>query len=134
MKTKYIIGTIIVLVFVGWGISAFFKTTVRYVSFDEARSSTRVVQVAGEINQDNVIYDEENKRLLFTIYEMDSENPANHDSMNIVYNGVVPGNFRQATSVLVRGKSGDDAFEAEKLLVKCPSKYQGLTENSQDNK
>ncbi len=132
MKTKYIIGTIIVLVFVAWGVSAFFKTTVQYVSFAEARSSTRAVQVAGEIDHDNVFFDTENERLLFTIYEMDSEDPAIGDSLNIVYYGVVPGNFDQATSVLVRGKQGDEAFEAEKLLVKCPSKYQGLPENSQD--
>ncbi len=134
MKTKYIVGIIIVLVFVAWGVSAFFKTTVQYVSFAEARSSARPVQVAGEIDHDNVFFDTENERLLFTIYEMDSEDPAIRDSLNIVYYGVVPGNFDQATSVLVRGKPGDEAFEAEKLLVKCPSKYQGLTENSQDIK
>ena len=85
MKTKYIIGTIIVLVFVGWGVSAFFKTTVQYVSFAKARSSTRAVQVAGKIDHDNVFFDTENERLLFTIYEVDSEEPANGDSLSIVY-------------------------------------------------
>lgn len=134
MKAKYIIGAIIVLVFVTWGVSAFFKTTVQYVSFADAKRSARMVQVVGEINHDNVIYDADNERLLFTIYELDSADVADRDSLKIVYHGVVPGNFDQATSVLVRGKSGDGVFEAEKLLVKCPSKYQGLTENYQDNK
>ncbi len=134
MKAKYIIGAIIVLVFVTWGVSAFFKTTVQYVSFADAKRSARMVQVVGEINHDNVIYDADNERLLFTIYELDSADVADRDSLKIVYHGVVPGNFDQATSVLVRGKSGDGVFEAEKLLVKCPSKYQGLTENNQDNK
>ncbi len=134
MKAKYIIGTIIVLVFVTWGVSAFFKTTVQYVSFADAKMSTRTVQVVGEINHDNAKYDADNERLLFTIYELDSTDIAGRDSLKIIYHGVVPGNFEQATSVLVRGKSGDGVFEAEKLLVKCPSKYQGLTENYQDNK
>lgn len=134
MKAKYIIGTIVVLVFSAWAVSAFFKTTVQYVSFAEARTATRTVQVAGEINQDNVTYDENNRRLVFIIYEMDTSSHNTQDSLQIVYNGVVPGNFDQATSVLVRGKAGDGAFEADKLMVKCPSKYQGLTQNYQDNK
>ena len=48
--------------------------------------------------------------------------------MDVVYYGVVPGNFDQATSVLVRGKPEADGFVAEQLLVKCPSKYQGVDE------
>ncbi|MFH2036524.1 MAG: cytochrome c maturation protein CcmE, partial [Candidatus Zixiibacteriota bacterium] len=43
----------------------------------------------------------------------------------VIYNGVVPGNFDQATSIVAVGKPGDEGFIADKLLVKCPSKYQG---------
>jgi len=131
MKTKYIVGGIIVLVFIAWGASAFFKTTVRYVSFAKARSAARTVQVAGKINHDNVVYDTDNERLVFTIYEMEPDNPTEADSLKIIYRGLVPGNFSQAASVLVRGRPGQDGFDAEKLLVKCPSKYQGV---SQDKK
>jgi cytochrome c-type biogenesis protein CcmE len=134
VKAKYIIGSIIILVFMLWGVSAFFKTTVQYVSFAEARNSTRTVQVAGAVNQDNVKYDADKEQLRFTIYEMDSIESSTPDSLIIAYHGVVPGNFDQATSVLVRGKAGEGVFQAEKLLVKCPSKYQGLTQNYQDNK
>jgi len=39
---------------------------------------------------------------------------------------VVPGNFDQATSVVLKGKPDNDGrFVAEQMLVKCPSKYQG---------
>jgi cytochrome c-type biogenesis protein CcmE len=134
VKAKYIIGSIIVLAFMAWGVSAFFKTTVQYVSFADARTATRTVQVAGAVNQGNVSYDSDKEQLRFTIYEMDSTELSAPDSLIIVYHGVVPGNFDQATSVLVRGKAGDGVFRAEKLLVKCPSKYQGLTQNYQDNK
>ena len=38
---------------------------------------------------------------------------------------MVPGNFDQATSVVAKGISNENEFVADKLLVKCPSKYQG---------
>ena len=131
MKAKYIIGIIIIVVFISWGASAFFKTTVKYVSFDEARNATRTVQVAGKIDFDDVTFDADNSRLVFSIYDMEADDPIGADRLKVIYKGVVPGNFDQATSVLVRGKPGQDGFVAEKLLVKCPSKYQGLADGTQ---
>lgn len=125
MKTKYIVGGIIIVVFIVWGAAAFLKTTVSYVSFDKARQSSRMVQVAGHIDFDRVSYDVDNRRLVFDIYEMDPQDPALPDRMTVVYNGVIPGNFDQATSIVVRGRQENDVFMAEQLLVKCPSKYQG---------
>jgi cytochrome c-type biogenesis protein CcmE len=40
-----------------------------------------------------------------------------------------PGNFNEATQVVAIGRYRDGVLEAEKLLVKCPSKYQGLDED-----
>lgn len=131
MKAKYIIGTIVVVVFVVWGASAFFRTTVQYVSFEEARNATKTVQVAGKIDFSDVTYDDKTSRLIFSIYEMNSDDPAHPEKLKVIYDGIVPGNFDQATSVLVRGRPGEDGFIAEKLLVKCPSKYQGFAEESQ---
>lgn len=128
MKAKYIIGTIIILVFAAWGFSAFLETTVKYVSFAEAREATRTVQIVGGIDFDNVNYDAENSELVFTIFDLEADDPADPERMKIVYAGVIPGNFDQATSVLIRGKPGSDGFVAEQLLVKCPSKYQGIDE------
>jgi len=128
MKAKYIIGTIIILVFAAWGFSAFLETTVKYVSFAEAREATRTVQIVGGIDFDNVNYDAENSELVFTIFDLEADDPANPERMKIIYDGVIPGNFDQATSVLIRGKPGSDGFVAEQLLVKCPSKYQGTDE------
>lgn len=128
MKAKYIIGTIIILVFAAWGFSAFLETTVKYVSFAEAREATRTVQIVGGIDFDNVNYDAENSELVFTIFDLEADDPADPERMKIIYAGVIPGNFDQATSVLIRGKPGSDGFVAEQLLVKCPSKYQGIDE------
>ena len=45
--------------------------------------------------------------------------------MPVVYRGIKPGNFRDAISIVAIGRFQDGRIEAEKLLVKCPSKYQG---------
>jgi cytochrome c-type biogenesis protein CcmE len=129
MKAKFIIGGIIVIVFAIWGASAFLQTTVKYVSFDEARQADRTVQIVGGINFSSVIYDSEKNRLVFNIYDLETPEAHVPDQIEIIYYGVVPGNFEQATSVLVRGKPGSEGFVAEQLLVKCPSKYQGTEEN-----
>ncbi len=125
MKAKYIIGGIIIVVFMIWGASAFFQTTIQYVTIDQARTADRTVQVMGKIDFDNVNYNAEDSRLEFAIYDAESESKTDAETINVVYYGVVPGNFDQATSVVLKGKSENDVFVADQMLVKCPSKYQG---------
>jgi cytochrome c-type biogenesis protein CcmE len=45
--------------------------------------------------------------------------------MPVTYRGIKPGNFKDAISIVAIGSYRDGHVEAEKLLVKCPSKYQG---------
>ncbi len=125
MKAKYIIGGIIIVLFLVWGTSAFLKTTLRYVSIEEARRSERTVQVLGKIDFDQVNYNTEDSRLEFAIYDPEAEDKQRAQRMKVIYYGVVPGNFEQATSVVLKGKSEGETFVAEQMLVKCPSKYQG---------
>ena len=126
MKAKYIIGSVIILVFLVWGASAFMKTTIQYVSLDEAVHAKRTVQVMGKIDFDRVQYNDKNTRLEFAIYDATAKDTSTAERMPVVYYGVVPGNFDQATSVVLKGKPGTDGvFVAEQMLVKCPSKYQG---------
>ena len=49
--------------------------------------------------------------------------------MPVMYEGVKPGNFEEATEIVAIGSYRDGAFHAEQLLVKCPSKYQGVDED-----
>jgi cytochrome c-type biogenesis protein CcmE len=126
VKARYVLGILTIIVFVVWGATAFFKTTVQYVSIREAAASRRVVQVMGRIDIDRVRYDVENTRLLFDVYDPEADDRLSADRLSVVYYGVVPGNFEQATSVVLKGKPGEGGlFVAEQILVKCPSKYQG---------
>ena len=125
MKAKYIIGGIVIVLFVVWGASAFLKTTIQYVSIQEASRADRTVQVMGKIDFERVVYNADQSRLEFAIYDAEASDKATARSMNVVYYGVVPGNFDQATSVVLKGKADGDHFVADQMLVKCPSKYQG---------
>ncbi|MDX9857072.1 MAG: cytochrome c maturation protein CcmE [candidate division Zixibacteria bacterium] len=136
MKAKYIIGALIIVVFVVWGTSAFLTTTVQYVPIEQAAVASRTVQVMGKIDFDKVKYDTDKSCLEFAIYDAEAATPqAAQSHLQVVYYGVVPGNFDQATSVVLKGKSGaDGTFIAEQMLVKCPSKYQGEGGEYQDMK
>lgn len=125
MKAKNIIGTTIIVSFAVWGASAFWNTTVQYVSIEQARTANKMVQVMGKIDFDRVKYNTEESHLEFFVYDADATDPATASQMKVIFTGVVPGNFDQATSVVLKGRHRGDAFVAEKMLVKCPSKYQG---------
>ncbi|MCP4567393.1 MAG: cytochrome c maturation protein CcmE [FCB group bacterium] len=128
MKAKYIIGIIIIGLFSVWGASSFMSTTILYVSIDEVAKTEGTVQLMGKIDFDAVNYDAENSRLVFEVVGLE-EHTAD-DRLTIVYTGVVPGNFDQATSVVAKGHYEDGVFLADQLLVKCPSKYQGMEEKA----
>ena len=133
MNIKAIIGGVVILVFVVWGATAFMDTTIQYVSLDTAARSARPVQVMGKIDFDAVKYDTDKAQLSFAIYDAEAEQPTGAKRLDVVYHGVVPGNFDQATSVVLKGQpDSTGTFVAEQMLVKCPSKYQGEGGEYQD--
>jgi cytochrome c-type biogenesis protein CcmE len=119
MKKGYWIAAVLTLAFLGFGLTAFQKTLTPYLSFDEARKSTGVVQVMGGLDKQSDRYDTGREELSFDLVD-----PAGH-RMPITYRGTRPGNFKDAISIVAIGRYQDGRIEAEKLLVKCPSKYQG---------
>jgi cytochrome c-type biogenesis protein CcmE len=121
MKPKYIIGIAIIMVFVVFGAFSFRKTLTPYVSFQEARTSGATVQIIGEPVLSEVQYDLNTHQLRFPIID------ENQDRLTVVYQGTKPANFEQADQMVVIGKYENEAFVADQLLVKCPSKYQGTT-------
>ncbi len=127
MKAKAIIGFAIILLFMALGVYTFSSNQVASVSISKARTASRTVQTQGSVDFTMVDYDVEKKTLVFFLVASDTAHPATHepDRLKVLYHGEIPGNFQQAKSVTVIGKPGPDGFVAEKMLVKCPSKYQG---------
>ena len=119
MKKGYWIAAVLTLAFLGFGLTAFQKTLTPYLTFDEARKSRGVVQVMGGLDKESDRYDTTKEALPFELID-----PAG-GRMPVVYRGTKPANFKDAISIVAIGRFQDGRIEAEKLLVKCPSKYQG---------
>lgn len=119
LKLKYIVGVGLILIFIVFGTLSFRKNLTPYVGFKEAKSSSTSVQIIGEVVPEESSYDLENHKFYFSLKDPKGE------KMKVVYQGVKPANFEQATSIVAIGKYQGGVFLADQILVKCPSKYQG---------
>lgn len=119
MKKGYWIALVLALGFVLLGVTAFQKTLTPYLSFDEARRSRGVVQVMGGLDKQSDRYDVTRQELFFELVDPQG------GRMPVAYRGIKPANFKDAISIVAIGRYRDGRIYAEKLLVKCPSKYQG---------
>ena len=127
MKRRLIIGLAVIAIGVLVAFTAFQDSLTAYVGFDEARRLNKNCQVMGEIVKEAVAYDPASGALRFPIKDQAG------DRLDVYYIGVVPGNFEQAKDVVAIGRYHQGRFEAERLLVKCPSKYQGMEEKGEQN-
>ena len=118
MNLKVIVAIVLLAVAAGVGVSSFKRTMTPYIGFAEARTTSGLVQVNGKLADKNYVLKAEEQFLRFKLRDEKG------DIMPVEYRGVIPGNFDQAVSVVAIGKFQGDHFEAQQLLVKCPSKYQ----------
>jgi len=117
MRSKYIIGGVIIVAFTIWAGVSFNSTLTPYVSIADAKEAATVVQVKGErLGEGN--FDIQSNMFVFQIKDELGE------VVEVIYDGAKPGNFDQASHVVCVGKYEKGKFFAKNLLVKCPSKYQ----------
>ena len=121
-RVWYTVGGVLIVAFLAYGATSFKSNLTPYVSFEEAQRSARKVQVAGGLVPDSTTYIEDKEMLQFGIIDEDGS------TMTVMYEGVKPGNFEEATQIVAIGTYSGGTFHADQLLVKCPSKYQGLEE------
>src|SRR5436305_1166419 len=119
MKKGYIVSAVLAVGFLVLGVTAFRTTLTPYVSFDVAKKTAGSVQVMGSLAKGSERYDAPSQELTFSIVD------EHGITLPIVYRGIKPANFRDALSIVAIGRYQLGALHAEKLLVKCPSKYQG---------
>lgn len=121
-KMSYLAGLVLLVAFAGFSAQSFNEALTPYVSYEQARDGNRTVQVAGALAAGSSGYDEVEQALHFTLVEEGSG-----ATLAVRYEGLKPANFEEAVSIVAIGRydAGGDVFHADKLLVKCPSKYQG---------
>jgi cytochrome c-type biogenesis protein CcmE len=119
IKPLHIAGISIILIALGFGALGFRDGFRSYTtSVDEAVGSSRSVQLAGFLGSTGD-YDVKG-RFTFDIQD------ENGKLLKVVSDDPRPANFEQAISIVAIGRydAGEQAFMADDLLVKCPSKYQ----------
>ena len=99
-----------------------------YMNFEQAARTGATAHVVGTWAEDRpTSYDR--MQNVFTFYMRDEDGTVR----KVRYNNPKPANFEEAEQVVVEGRTQDDAFVAENILVKCPSKYndaQGLKQKA----
>lgn len=98
---------------------AMIQTIVPYVSVAQARQSNGKVQVKGKLVQGSLEMDAMQRETRFIIED------AKGDRLPVIHPKLAQGNVEQATEIVAIGQMQGNVFVAEKILYKCPSKYQG---------
>ncbi len=119
MSKHRLICLTIIASFIAYSIFAFQSSVTPYVTFAQAKAAKSTVQVKGTVAASEVTLAGERNLVKFTLRDDAGE------EATIVYRGVKPEGLEQATGIVAIGKYSNGQFLADKLLVKCPSKYQG---------
>lgn len=129
MKKIHIIGIIVIAISIG-AIMASLSSSSTYASFSEAQSNPeQEYHVVGKLNKEKeTIYAPELDANLFTFYMVDN----NGAEKKVQLHKSKPQDFERSEQLVIIGKCNGDVFEANDILMKCPSKYNDgkPTENS----
>jgi len=128
VNTKYIAGGLLLLLFVGYlgfqMVQATRTTGAYYMTVNELHAQGAEiygerVRVNGNVVEGTEDWDANNVVLRFSISDESGE------SLPIVFYGPRPDNFQRAASAIIEGElMADGTFQAETLLLKCPSRYE----------
>lgn len=100
-----------------------------YVTFTEAsqlasNGSSKSIHVVGELTKDAsgkvVGIEPGSDKVSFSFMMVDESGK----QQQVLYNQPMPQDFTRSEKVVVIGQYKGNAFHAEKILLKCPSKYQ----------
>jgi cytochrome c-type biogenesis protein CcmE len=127
MKKSHILGIVVIAVAIGVIVSTAGDAS-SYVTFDEAKNianagSSKQIHVVGTLKKhgDQIIGIEESPdKLSFKFVMLDES----RKEETVLYPNPIPQDFTKSEQVVVVGSYHNDAFIADKVLLKCPSKYQ----------
>jgi cytochrome c-type biogenesis protein CcmE len=125
MKTGPIITAIVAMLALAAVVAAFMSNASPYVTIAQAKTASGDrLHLAGDIIKPTVKTDLAHHALTFDIRDK------NGDVVTIVHKGESPQSMSEATEVVAIGKMEGDQFVSEKLLVKCPSRYEAKKQSS----
>lgn len=122
MKPKLVLGIISIVLFTSLLMYNFGNSISTYVNFEQAesRTSSHVVGVWDSSQE----YGFSRETMQFSFYMKDEDG----DVRRVIYPRPKPNNFEQATQLVVIGEMRNNVFHANDMLMKCPSKYNDMSE------
>lgn len=127
-NTKYLAGGLLLLLFVGYlsvqMVQATRTTGAYYMTVNELHDQGAAiygqrVRVNGDVVEGTEDWDANNVVLRFSISDESG------GTLPIIFFGPRPDNFQRAASAIIEGElMPDGTFQAETLLLKCPSRYE----------
>jgi cytochrome c-type biogenesis protein CcmE len=124
MNRKIIIGvTVILLALVYLIVGGVRDSAVYYVTVSELYENgqptdTRGYRVTGRVVPESIYWNPDSLTLLFTLQQ-------GGDSLKVIYHDMMPDQLADAQQAVVEGHwDGNRSFTAQKILLKCPSKYE----------
>lgn len=120
MKKTHIIGIIIIALAIG-AIMGTVADSSTYADFTLAASSPgEEFHVVGKLDKSKELeYDPAVNAELFAFHMIDNSGV----KRKVLFKGAKPQDFERSEQIVITGKSRGNEFIAEKILMKCPSKY-----------
>ncbi len=124
MKPKVAVGVAVIIAALGYIIYDGLRVGAAYyltVSEFKARtdlSPARGIRLHGIVDPASITYSAESRVLSFRMIE-------GNDTLRVRYRGIRPDQLAEAQEAVLEGRLGDEGvFEASKIMLKCPSKYE----------
>ncbi|MFC2095008.1 cytochrome c maturation protein CcmE [Candidatus Bipolaricaulota bacterium] len=118
----YLAGATVIIIVVGWLIiTSIDSATAPYLTVTELLAegpSDRIVRATGTVVGSSIDWNAEELLLRFDLTD-------DADSISVGYSGTRPDLLEDGIEAVVEGRyQGEGRFEADAILLKCPSKYE----------
>jgi cytochrome c-type biogenesis protein CcmE len=152
-RMKFIIGGLLIIAAIVYLIVSSTQASAQYfltidelnqkMQSDQQAIMSQTFRISGAVIGDSIQYDPSTLKLTFTVANIPGENKEieaqgglskvlheavidpSRPRMQVTYNGVKPDLLRNEAQAIITGKMGQDGvFQADELLLKCPTKYE----------
>lgn len=119
MKKSSIFGIIVIAIAIAVIISTYSNTST-YGNFADAISTKSELHIVGHLDkQKQLVYDATRDANYFSFYMKDNKG----QECKVVFTGTKPEDFERSEQIVLTGAMDGNEFHANKILMKCPSKY-----------
>ncbi len=119
MKRSSIIGMVVIAIAIGVIMSTYADSST-YGTFSQAVESQKELHVVGVLQKEKeLVYNPQVDANYFSFYMIDNDGK----ECKVVFAGAKPQDFERSEQIVLTGQMVGDSFQANKILMKCPSKY-----------